>query len=250
MKDCNPVSTPVDISLKLTPANEEDDCMDQPQYQSAIGSLMYLSVSTRPDISYAVSSLARYSSKPTKQHWTALKRLLRYLKGTTKYGILFSKEATSQCIGFSDADWAGDVSDRKSTSGYVFMLSGGAVSWSSKKQKCVALSTAEAEYVALSSASQESIWLRQLMTELGNPLEVPTLIFEDNKAAIAMTNNPTFHGRAKHIDIKFHFIRDQVSRGTIKLEYCPTDQMLADILYNEGFEQRSVLQTLSEVRSR
>ena len=205
MKDSNPVSTPVDVGLKLTNATEEEDSVDQPLYQSAIGSLMYLSVSTRPDISYAVSSLARFSSKPTRQHWIALKRLLRYLKGTTKYGILFSKEGSSECIGFSDADWAGDVNDRKSTSGYVFLLSGGAVSWSSKKQKCVALSTAEAEYIALSSASQESIWLRQLMTELGNRPETATFIFEDNKSAIAMTNNPTFHGRAKHIDIKFLF---------------------------------------------
>ena len=169
MEDCKPVSTPVDISSKLAHATDEDDSIDQQRYQSAIGSLMYLSVSTRPDISYAVSSLARFSSKPTKEHWTALKRLLRYLKGTTKYGILYTKGGASKCIGFSDADWAGDINDQKSTSGYVFMLSGGAVSWSSKKQKCVALSTAEAEYVALSSAAQESIWLRQLITELGSP---------------------------------------------------------------------------------
>lgn len=136
----------------------------------------------------------------------------------------------TKCIGFSDADWAGDTNDRKSTSGYVFMLSGGAVSWSSKKQKCVALSTAEAEYIALSSAAQESIWLRQLLTELGKSLEMPTVLFEDNKSSIAMTRNPQFHGRAKHIDIKHHFIREQVSRGKVQLEYCPTAEMTADIL--------------------
>ena len=238
MEDCKPVSTPVDISSKLAHATDEDDSIDQQRYQSAIGSLMYLSVSTRPDISYAVSSLARFSSKPTKEHWTALKRLLRYLKGTTKYGILYTKGGASKCIGFSDADWAGDINDRKSTSGYVFMLSGGAVSWSSKKQKCVALSTAEAEYVALSSAAQESIWLRQLITELGSPPEEPTLIFEDNQSAIAMTKNPQFHGRAKHIDIKHHFIREQVSQGNVKLEYCPTTEMTADIL-TKGLSRES-----------
>ena len=230
MQDSKPVSTPVDISSKLTQAAENEDGIDQPQFQSAIGSLMYLSINTRPDISYAVSSLARFSSKPTKEHWTALKRLLRYLRGTVGHGILYKQEGSKECIGFSDADWAGDVNDRKSTSGYVFMLNGGAVSWSSKKQKCVALSTAEAEYVALSSAAQESVWLRQLMTELGSGPETPTLIFEDNQSAIAMTKNPQFHGRAKHIDIKHHYIREQVTLGNITLEYCPTSEMTADFL--------------------
>lgn len=230
MEECKPVSTPVDISTKLTQATDEDNCIDQQKYQSAIGSLMYLSVSTRPDISFAVSSLAKFSSKPTKEHWTALKRLLRYLKGTMKFGILYKKGGVTEYIGFSDVDWAGDTNDRKSMSGYVFMLSGGAVSWSSKKQKCVALSTAEAEYIALSSAAQESIWLRQLLTELGNSSEMPTIIFEDNKSSIAMTKNPQFHGRAKHIDIKHHFIREQVSCGTVQLEHCPTTEMTADIL--------------------
>ena len=245
MEDCNPVSTPVDISSKLTHATDNDDCINQHEYQSAIGSLMYLSVSTRPDISYAVSSLARFSSKPTKEHWTALKRLLRYLKGSTKYGILYMKGGTSECIGFSDADWAGDTNDRKSTSGYVFMLSGGAVSWSSKKQKCVALSTAEAEYIALSSAVQESVWLRQLIKELENSPETPTRILEDNQSAIAMTKNPQFHGRAKHIDIRHHFIREQVSRGTVQLKYCPTTEMTADIL-TKGLSR----ETFSKLRAK
>ena len=245
MEDCNPVSTPVDISSKLTHATDNDDCINQHEYQSAIGSLMYLSVSTRPDISYAVSSLARFSSKPTKEHWTALKHLLRYLKGSTKYGILCMKGGTSECIGFSDADWAGDTNDRKSTSGYVFMLSGGAVSWSSKKQKCVALSTAEAEYIALSSAVQESVWLRQLIKELENSPETPTRILEDNQSAIAMTKNPQFHGRAKHIDIRHHFIREQVSRGTVQLKYCPTTEMTADIL-TKGLSR----ETFSKLRAK
>ena len=232
MQDCKPASTPVDISSKLTKATDDDECIDQQKYQSAIGSLMYLSVSTRPDISYAVSSPARFSSKPKKEHWTALKRLLRYLRGTLKHGILYTKDGSNACVGYADADWAGDINDRKSTSGYVFLVSGGAVSWKSQKQKCVALSTAEAEYIAMASAAQESVWLRQLMAELTNSsvAEAPTLIYEDNQSAIAMTKNPQFHGRAKHIDIKNHFIREQVAQGTITLEYCPTLEMIADIL--------------------
>ena len=223
------VSTPVDLGTKLTKATDGEECIDQPMYQSAVGSLMYLSVSTRPDITYAVGNLARFCSKPTKAHWTAMKRVLRYLKGTVNYGIRYSQKSSSDCVGFSDADWAGDIDDRKSTSGYLFQISGGPVAWKSKKQSCVALSTAEAEYVALSSAAQESVWLRQLISEFGRSLETPTTIFEDNQSAIAMSKNPQFHGRAKHIDIKHHFVREQVSSGAVKLEYCPTEEMTADI---------------------
>ena len=236
MADCKPVSTPVNIGSKLTKATDDDKCVDQQKYQSAIGSLMYLSVVTRPDIAFTVSSLARFSSKPTNEHWTALKRLLRYLKGTMTHGILYTKEDPDTFIGYSDADWAGDIDDRKSTSGYIFLLSGGAISWRSQKQKCVALSTAEAEYIALASTAQESVWLRQLFAELTNSSEAPTLIYEDNQSAITMTKNPQFHGRAKHISIKHHFIREQVAQGSIVLDYCPTNEMTADI-FTKGLGQ-------------
>ena len=145
-------------------------------------------------------------NSPTQEHWTAIKCVLRYLKGTIKHGILYSQEISGECVGYSDADWAGDINDRKSTSGYVFQISGAAVTWRSKKQGCVALSTVEAEYNALSSAVQESVWLRRLTSELGSPLKQAITIYEDNQSAIAMTKNPQFHGRAKHIDIKYHFI--------------------------------------------
>ena len=189
---------------------------------------MYLSVSMRPDITYAVSTLARFSSSPMQQHWTALKRVMRYLKGTTSYGIMYNKKGSQECICYSDADWAGDVNDRKSTSSYLFQISGGAVTWSSKKQSCVALSTAEAEYVALSSAAQEAVWMRQLTTELQSSPKAPTVMYEDNQSAISMTKNQQFHGKGKHIAIKYHFIREQVSNGTIKIVYCPTKEMVAD----------------------
>ena len=144
------------------------------------------------------------------------------------YGISYKKEKSNDCVGFSDADRAEDINDRKFTSGYLFQISGGAVSWRSKKQECVALPTAEAEYVALASAAQESIWLRKLIAELGSP-NGPTTIFEDNQSAIAMSRNPQPHGRVKHIDIKHHFIWEQVTNKNVKLEYCPTKVMTADI---------------------
>ena len=125
----------------------------------------------------------------------------------------------SDFIGYSDADWAGDVEDRKSTSGYFFHLSGGAVSWSSRKQSCVALSTAEAEYMALASATQEAVWLHRLAADMLVDFKGPLVIYEDNQSAIAMSKNPQFHGRAKHIDIKFHYVRDQCNEKVIELQY-------------------------------
>ena len=230
MEESNAVSTPIQLGSNLVKAVEEDDMFDQEIYQSAVGSLLYLSTRTRPDISYAVSSVARFTSKPTKQHWTAVKRIFRYLNGTISLGLLYSKDKEKECTGYSDADWAGDVNDRKSTSGYVFKLSGAAISWRSKKQSCVALSTAEAEYIALASATQESVWLQELLSSMKETIVKPATIFEDNKSAICLAKNPQYHGRAKHIDIKHHFIRQRVQDGDIKLEFCKSEDMIADML--------------------
>ena len=230
MENAKPVSTPVDSNSKLVKATEDEDRIDQQLYQSAVGSLLFLSVGTRPDIAYAVSNVAKFSSQPTKKHWSAVKRIMRYLKGTVNFGLHYSKESPEKCVGYSDADWGGDLDDRKSTSGYLFQISGGPVSWRSKKQTSVALSTAEAEYMALASAGQEAVWMRLLIAELcDNPVRAVTIL-EDNQAAIQMTRNPQFHGRTKHIGIKFHFIRDLISDGTVNVEYCPTQQMIADML--------------------
>ena len=230
MNDCKPVSTPADPSSHLVKAAEDEETVDQPLYQSLVGSLMYLATCTRPDIAYAVGVLARFSSKPNRSHWTAAKRVLRYLKGTSNLGIVFKRDSPDIPVAFTDADWAGDVGDRKSTSGYLFCISGGPVSWRSKKQSTVALSTAEAEYVALSSAAQECVWMRRLNSELGNSQGEPTTIMEDNQSCIAMAKSPQQHGRSKHIDIKHHFVRELVENETIKLKYCPTKEMIADIL--------------------
>ena len=220
MQDSNPVNTPADANSKLQPATNQDEPLNQTQYQSAVGSLMYLSVNSRPDIAFAVNNLARFNSNPRKEYWTALKRVLRCLNGIINHGLLYKQDWPEHFVGYSDADWAGDLSDRKSTSGYVFILSGGPVSWSSRKQKCVAFSTAEAKYVALSAAVQECIWLRQLKAELTGDNDTPTVFSEDNQSTIAMVKNPQFHERAKHIDVCHHFVREQLAHGTIQLEYC------------------------------
>ena len=229
MSDAKPVSTPMDVTQKLYSVSSSSP-VDKLLYQSAVGSLLYLSNWTRPDITYAVNTVAKFSSNPTQAHWTAIKRIMRYLKGTSGFGIRYVKASKQSILGYCDADWAGDADDRKSTSGYVFVLAGAPISWRSKKQTCVALSTAEAEYIALASAAQEAVWLRELINELDGPLTEPTVVFDDSQCAIAMTKNPQFHGRAKHIEIKYHYIRGEVEKGTINLSYCPTQNMMADIL--------------------
>ena len=229
MKDANPVKTPVDPAIKLTVSNDDCENFRKDIYQSAVGKLLYLSTRTRPDITFAVCNVARYCSKPNQQHWNAVKRILRYLRGTFDFGIVYSKSKIKTCEGFSDADWAGDCNDRKSTSGFCFKLNGGLVSWRSNKQSCVALSTAEAEYIALAAASQEAIWLKQLLINLNHDDNAPMTINEDNQASICFAKNITNHSRTKHIDIKFHFIRDQVTNNNILLKYCPSEMMLADV---------------------
>ena len=234
MNEAKPIKTPVNVNSKLLNATEESELVDQSLYQSAVGSLLYLATRTRPDIAFAVNNVARFCSKPTKQHWMAVKRIFRYLRGTTCFGLLYSEGAeTDALIGYSDADWGSDCNDCRSTTGYLFQIGGTAVTWKSQKQSCVALSTAEAEYMALSSTAQEAVWMRELNSDLGNQQSQPTLIFEDNQSAISMAKNPQFHGRSKHINIKYHFIREQVSDDKIRLKYCPTEDMLAD-LFTKG----------------
>ncbi len=241
MEDAKSVKTPVDTCTKLVKGTEDEEKFDQKMYQSAVGSLMYLSVGTRPDITYAVNNVAKFSSRPNTQHWIGVKRIMRYLKGTTKFGLLYSKETSSKCVGYSDSDWGGDLDDRKSTSGYFFQIGSCPVSWRSKKQSCVALSTAEAEYMALASAGQEAVWMRLLISELCASSVEELIDYEDNQSAIQIAKNPQFHRRTKHIEIKYHFIRE--------LRYCPTEEMIADLLTKGlGHDQLVKLQFLAGVR--
>lgn len=243
MENCKPAPTPMDPGLKLANANADDTVVDPVAYQSAVGSLLYLSIASRPDIAFAVGCAARYTSKPTSVHWALVKRIMRYLKGSIDIGLKYQGAGSEgeTMTAFCDADWAGDLDHRKSTSGYVLMLSNGAVSWKSKKQTVVALSTAEAEYVALSSATQEVSWMRKLLADLGENTGVPTTIHEDNQSAMAIASNPVNHNRTKHIDIKYHYVRQAVQEGVIKLQYCSTSDMVADVLtkpvYTETFRK-------------
>ena len=229
-ENSKPISTPVDVSISLEKAGDDFAPCDVEKYQSAVGSLLYLSMRTRPDITFAVCNVAKFASKPTLSHWLAVKRIFRYLKGTTNFGIMYNRHnGSDDCIGYSDADWAGDRNDRKSTSGYCFYVDNKLVSWRTSKQSCVALSTAEAEYVALSCASQEAVWLNCLLKDLRCSENDSVKIYEDNQSAICIARNPKDHSKTKHIDIKYHYIRDLVMKNLVNLVYCPTEDMIADI---------------------
>ncbi|CAM8958294.1 unnamed protein product [Rhodiola kirilowii] len=197
-------------------------------FKSIVGSLRYLT-STRPDIVYGVGLISRFMEKLQQSHLLAAKRILRYISGTIDYGIMYSHTEEFCLTGFTDSDWAGDVETRKSTSGYAFYLGDGVISWSSKKQQVVALSTAEAEYIAVTTAACQAVWLRRILEDLKHKQEGPTKIMCDNKSAIALAKNPVFHGRSKHIGIIYHYIRELVKDGEIELEFCKTDEQVADI---------------------
>jgi hypothetical protein len=228
MQDCRPMSTPMVTNWKKIDASKQE-AVDPTLYRQLIGSLMYL-VNTRPDICFAVNTLSQFMVEPRRAHWTTAKHILRYLRGTIEYGLRYAQGDGVKLVGYTDADWAGNAVDRKSTSGCCFSLGSGVVSWFSRKQKSVALSSAEAEYMAASMAACEAIWLRKLLVALfGQELE-PTIIHCDNQSGIKLSENPVFHDRSKHIDIRYHFIRDCVQRGAVQLQYVPTDEQVADIL--------------------
>jgi hypothetical protein len=192
---------------------------------------MYGMLCTRPDIAFAVQQISQFSSNPSTTHLQVAKRILRYLKGTISNGITYRRSSGSQdpIVGYCDSDFA-NGEDRKSIAGDVFLLAGGAIGWKSKKQPTVALSTCEAEHGAVTTAAKEFLWLCQLTKDLGCPQYAPTIQYSDNQDAIAVAKNPESHARTKHIDVKLHFIRQHVEEGRIDLRYCPTDEMVADIL--------------------
>lgn len=227
MADCNPVKTPIEVGVKLMKDLSGAD-VNSTLYKQIVGSLMYLTA-TRPDISYAVSLISRYMEHPKESHLKVAKRILRYLKGTTELGLFYRKGDDLSLMGFTDSDYAGDFDDRKSTSGYVFMIGSGVVSFSSKKQPIVTLSTTEAEYVAATSGACQAIWLKRILEELQfGQGAVP--IFCDNSSTIKLSKNPVLHGRTKHIDVRYHFLRNLVEDGEIDLLYCRSEDQIADIL--------------------
>jgi uncharacterized protein YuzE len=232
LSEINSVTTPLDPNIKLEPNPDGSEGNRSNSFARLLGELQFLANNTRPDISFAVNRLAAYTANPSLQHVTTLKRILRYLAGTKNLGITYSKnlnENSNIFHGFADAAFA-NHDDLKSTSGYVFSAAGGAITWKSKKQTTIALSSTEAEYVALSEAGREACWLRNLFEELGYPQEFPTLIKGDNDGSISMAKNHQFHNRSKHIAIRWHWVRELVEHGLITIENCRDPQQTADIL--------------------
>ncbi|KRX56900.1 Retrovirus-related Pol polyprotein from transposon TNT 1-94 [Trichinella sp. T9] len=241
MMDSKTVETPIDASNKLSaemcPRTETEKAeMQNTPYRSLVGSLMYLSVSTRPDIAFAVSLLSQFNENYGSQHWTAAKRVLRYLKKTASYGLRFQRNSGA-LMGFSDADWGGNSDDRRSYTGYVFKFGNAAISWESRKQRTVALSSTEAEYMALSEACKEAIHLKQMIREITG-LCKSVVLQSDNQSALKLARNPVFHARTKHIDIRYHFIREAAERKDVELRYLPTGQMVADVLTKGLFKPK------------
>lgn len=231
MEQCKPVSTPLEPGKHFQELPEDENPTNTNEYQKLIGCLTYVTTATRPDLASAVGILSKFMAKPSKEHWVGAKRVLRYIKGTMNYGLVFDgRSATCSIVGYSDADWANDLDTRRSTSGYAFQINGSTISWCSKRQPCVTRSTTEAEYVALSHATQELVWLRRLLNDIGEKQDQPSVMNEDNQGAIELSKNPRFHNRTKHIDVAYHFIREKVNDRSINVKYCSTDQMLADIM--------------------
>ncbi len=223
---------PMDPTLHLN-ADDGADALNLAgikEYQSIIGTLMYLMLGTRPDLAYSVSRLSQFLAAPTGAHLTAAKKVCAYAHTTSNHSLVFGDGGASHLVAYSDADYARCTDTRRSTSGYIFMLNGAAISWKSQRQKSTALSTAEAEYIALAECAKEALWIQGLLLELSATKPTAVLIYEDNQAAIKLAANPTHHQRTKHIDVRYHFLRDLVGDDRITLQYIESKLMLADAL--------------------
>ena len=228
MEGANPTKLPMSPDDTLEQCKDTDARTDKQLYQQIVGCLMYLATATRPDISFAVHKLGRYACDPGTVHLAAAKRVLAYLKGTRDLSLQFRRTGSTKLVCYVDSDWAGCLDSSRSTSGLVCLLAGGPIAWTSRRQRLVTKSTAEAEFVALSEVVCEVEWLRQLLMELGREQSGPTTVFEDNAAALALVNNPTSHQRTKHIMVKLRFVADRVENGTLQVAHIPTEDQIAD----------------------
>jgi len=229
MADCNPTKVPITPGTKL-----QDDKggkpVDSTEYRRVIGCLRYL-LHTRPDLYFSVGLASRFMERPTVMHWNAVKQVLRYLKGTLNYGLVYTREEREErLVGYSDCDLAGDVKQRRSTGGMAFYLNESLITWCSHKEKNVAISSCEAEFMAATGAAMQAMWLRTLLSELTTMKPKRVTLYVDNKSAIQLMKNPVFHGRSKHIDIKFHYIRECVERDQIEVKWIGTLEQRADPL--------------------
>ena len=228
LEEAKTKTTPLSPAIKLSKSEGEPLDKETFPYGTLVGKLMFLTVATRPDIAYTVGTLARFISNPNITHWQAAKGVVRYLAYTKNKGITF-RGSDLTLTGYCDADYAGDLDTRKSTTGYVFINNGGAISWNSKRQPTVAVSTTEAEYMAAASATKEGLWLRKLFHSLDMPLTTIDINC-DNQSAIKLLRNPIFSVRSKHIDVVHHFARERVQRKEVAFHYIPTSEMAADVM--------------------
>jgi len=228
MINCRASSVPLQPNVDLVPAEVTDTELP---FRELIGSLLFLARVTRPDIMFAVSKLAQFSQSYDNSHWSTAKDVLRYISGTPTLGLEYKRRSGDVTLsGFTDSDYAGDKMTRRSTSGFCFLINDSIISWCSQKQEVVALSSTEAEYIALCAGAKEACWLRKFAEDLGVTQTAPTEIKVDNTSAIRLVENPEFHKRTKHIDIRYHFTRELVEEKKIAIEYVSTDDQLADIL--------------------
>ena len=229
MSDCFPTKIP----MQANQSDVEKIPLDKSfPFREAVGCLNFIATISRPDIAFVVHLLSRNVNSPTQFHWSTLKQTLRYLKGTIENHLTIQKNETPVSISaYVDADYGGDITSRKSCSGYLMYFGNNLISWQSRLQPIVASSTMEAEYIALANAVHEVMWLKNLLSEIKFPSSAPATIYEDNQACIKFAEDPgRFHKRTKHIDIRYHLSRDAVKEGIIRICYCPTTEMLADLL--------------------
>jgi len=228
MSDCKPVNTPMSTSEKLSV--HEGDLLgpsDATQYRSMVGALQYLTL-TRPDISFAVNKVCQYLHATTTVHWAAVKRIIRYIKHTMKLGLKIGKMSSLLVSGFSDADWAGCIDDRRSTGGFAIFLGSNLVSWNARKQATVSRSSTEAEYKALANATAEIMWIQILLLEIGIQAPRKAKLWCDNMGAKYLSANPVFHARTKHIEVDYHFVRERVAKRLLDIEHVSTRDQIAD----------------------
>jgi hypothetical protein len=227
MQDCRGVDTPLPQDHQSTKTIAKP-FEDPTKYREAVGALNYLAVCTRPDISYAVSQISKKMQSPNEEDWMLVKRILRYLQRTKNAKLVYHAKP-KELVGFSDASYAPNSEDRKSISGYLFQMNGAAISWKSKKQPIVSLSSMEAEYIAITAAIKEAKWLAKLEQELMLKTK-KMIIYEDNQSTIKTAKNEIHTERSKHIDVRYHFVREQVQNGAIEIRFCPTGEMTADLM--------------------
>jgi hypothetical protein len=225
----NPKYTPIKANIKLEPNKDQAKESNIKWFQAAIGSLLYLAMATRPDIAYSVILLARFASNPSLEHIDAINNVFKYLSKTKDIGIIYTKDNNINYIsGYCDADYTGDITSAKLTSGYIFYIANGPITWKSKLQTIIAQSTTEAEYIAINIAAKEAVYIKALLKEIGYYKQNKLPLYTDNNGALLLAKNPTFHERTKHIAVKYHYIRDLINKGIIDLIYIPTKEQKAD----------------------